>query len=57
MTLDKMNQVFNLLAEHKKGLTPEEEASFDRHKISKVMRIIKDEINKQTNGCETCLKR
>ena len=49
MTLEKMTQLFNILSEHKKGLTPEQELAFCHKKIGKAERFLNDEIRKQTH--------
>lgn len=54
MTLEKMTKLFNILAEHKKDLTPEQELSFYRKKIGKAERFLNAEIMKQSN--EWCQK-
>ena len=54
MTLEKMTQLFNILSEHKKGLTPEQELAFCHKKIGKAERFLNDEIRKQRE--EWCQK-
>ena len=49
MTIDKMTELFNILSEHKKDLTPEQELSFLHKKIGKAERFLNAEIHKQTH--------
>ncbi len=48
MTIEKMTELFNILSEHKKNLTPEQELAFCHKKIGKAERFLNKEINKAT---------
>ena len=54
MTLEKMTKLFNIISEHKKNLTPEQELAFCHKKIGKAERFLNDEIRKQRE--EWCQK-
>ena len=47
MNIEKMNKLFNILAEYKKDLTPEQELTFLRKKVGKAERLVKEELNKK----------
>ena len=54
MTPDKMTELFNILSQHKKNLTPEQELAFLHKKIGKAERFLNDEIRKKRE--EWCKK-